>query len=105
MHPQFGTELIAELDHFTELKTGVDMHQGKRNLSWIKRLLGETEHDRRVFADGIEHGRSRRFGHDLSHDMDALRFQNIKLRYVFHCHDELAGICLSYSEDSQVYIQ
>ena len=80
---------IAELDHFVELPTRIDVHQRERNLAWIERLLSQTEHHARILSDGIQHDGILKFRGDFTDDVNAFSFKLLQMceRVVFHGYD------------------
>lgn len=56
------------------------MEQRKWGRDGIEGFLCQPQHDRGVFANGIEHYRSRELSHHLTQDLDALRFQLFEMR-------------------------
>ena len=66
---------FAKLVHVAKFPQGVNMHQGKRWLGWVKRLECQMHHDRRVFPDRIQHDRVAKFGYHLAYDMNGLSFK------------------------------
>ena len=79
-------ELFAEGDHLAELPGRVDVHQRKRRLGRIERLLGKPHHDRRVLADRVEHDRVFELGGHLADDVDALGFELFEVGQVVRRH-------------------
>ena len=77
--PDLGAEPVAKLYHFAELVGGVHVQQRERDGSRIERLLRQTHHYRRIFADGIEHHRPLEFGCNFAQNMDALGFQGAQM--------------------------
>lgn len=84
MHDESETKVccnsVAEFDHLSEFVGRIDVQEWERGLDWKKRLLRQPEHHRRVFTDRIKHNRAREFGHHLTQDVDAFRFQCFKMR-------------------------
>ena len=68
-------EGIAESDHLLEFPGGVDVHQWEGRLTWSECFEGQVQHDRGVFAYGIEHDRVVEFGGYFTDDVNAFRFQ------------------------------
>jgi hypothetical protein len=71
---------VPELDHFPELIGCIDVQQGKRNRSGMKRLLGQPDHHRGVLADGVQHHRTLEFGGDFPYDVNTFGFQLTEMR-------------------------
>src|SRR5204863_9343548 len=71
----FGDVVVAQLVHFAKLPGRIDVHQWKRRLRGVKRLLRQPDHDRRVLADRIEHYWIFEFGDHLAQDVDTLSFE------------------------------
>jgi hypothetical protein len=67
--------IIAEFDHLREFPFGIYMHKRKRYFDGIERFLGQSNHYRGVFSDGIEHHRIFEFGSYLADDVDGFGFQ------------------------------
>ena len=76
---EFGGIGVAELDHFFELVTGVDVEEGEGNGSGVEGFLGQAEHHGRVFADGIEHHRALKLAGDFAEDVDAFRLKSFEI--------------------------
>ena len=70
-------EIIAELDHFAELVSGIDVQQRERNLAREKCLLRQPHHHRRIFTDRIKHHRILEFGGHFANNLDALGFEQV----------------------------
>ncbi len=83
MHQQLEAEpfhrLVAEGDHLAELPRRIDMEQREWRPRRIERLHRQVQHDGAVLADRIEHHRIVAFGDDLAHDVNAFRFQAVKV--------------------------
>jgi hypothetical protein len=78
-HPQPGGLEIAKLDHFPELIGGIDVQQRERDGSGMKRLLGQSQHHGRIFANRVQHHRSLKFARDLPKYMNTFGFQSLKM--------------------------
>src|SRR6185312_5241802 len=87
LHAQFAAGPIAKLAHFPEFISSIDMHERKGNRSWIKCFLGQTKHDRRVFADGIQESRAGKLCRRFTKNIDALGFKSIKMGQIIVAHD------------------
>ena len=83
MHDQRGadlrTEPVPELDHLAKLVCGIDVQQRERNSARVERLLGQPHHDRRILADGVQHYRALKLGHDLAQDVNAFGFEHAQV--------------------------
>ena len=73
---------VPELVHGLELPAGVHMHERKWRRARVEGFFREAQHHRRVLADGIQHDRVFRLGHDLTNDVDALRLQAVQMSQV-----------------------
>jgi len=82
---------FPERDHLAELPSGIDMHQRKRGLGRIEGFHGQLDHDRRIFADRIEHDRVLKLSRDLADDVDALRLKLLQVGQAVARHNHLAG--------------
>ena len=51
--PDFARRPVAELDHFREFPTRINMHEREGDRSGKKSFLRKPKHHGRVFADGI----------------------------------------------------
>ena len=78
--PISAHEIVAELDHFTELVGGIDVQQRERDLAGVEGLLGQPDHHGRILADGIQHHRAGKFRNHLAQNVDALGFQGAEMR-------------------------
>ena len=74
IHTGICRDGITELVHILKLPTGVYVHQWERRFTGIEGLLGQTQHDRRIFANGIKHDRVFGLSHDFSDDVNAFSF-------------------------------
>ena len=83
MDDEVGADLlgvgVAEGDHLGELVAGVDVEEGKRDLAGVEGLLGEAEHDGRVFADRVEHDGVGKFSDGLAEDGDGFGFEGLEV--------------------------
>ncbi len=79
LEPQFSDAIIPEFDHLLKLPRGVHVQQRKRRLGRIKSLHSQVQHDRRIFADGVQHDRIFALRHHLPHDVDTLGFQPLEM--------------------------
>ena len=55
------------------------MEQRERNRSGVEGLLRQTQQDRRVLADRIEHHRALEFGDHFAKDVDALGLEGAQV--------------------------
>jgi hypothetical protein len=76
-------EPIPVFDHRRDLVAGVDVDERKGDVT-KKRLPGQPEHDRRVFADTPEHGKARKAAERFPEDVDRLVFER---RQMVAVHD------------------
>src|SRR3954453_16332876 len=77
---EFRDAAVAELDHLGEVVTGVDVHDGKRELRGTERLLREPQQHDRVLAAREEKHRTLSLRGDLPHDVDRLRLELVEMR-------------------------
>ena len=82
----FADQLLAERDHLLELPGCVDVHQREGRLGRIKCLLGQPDHDGRVFADRVEHDRVVELGRNFADDVDALGFELLEVGQIVGSH-------------------
>jgi len=75
----FARVAVAKLDHFRKFVARVDVQQRKRNFPRIEGLLRQAQHHRRIFSDGIQHHRARKFRRRLAKNLDALRLQSFQV--------------------------
>ncbi len=84
--PQPLRRFIPETDHFPELPGRIDMQQRKGWFAGIERLQGQMQHDRRVFADGVQHHRFFKLGGHLADNVDTLGFELLEMRQFSQIH-------------------
>src|SRR5262249_20473748 len=99
-------EAVAKFDHLPEFVSGIDMQQRKRQLTWIKRLLGQPDHHRGVFPDRVQHHRFPKLGCHFTENMNTLRLQHPKMcqRHLLHVlsigYQQLAYMSIGYVDFS-----
>ena len=70
---------VAKGVHLPKLPARVHVQQRKRQLGRVKRLERQVQHHGAVFANRVQHDRVVAAGHHLAHDVDAFRFQALKV--------------------------
>lgn len=76
----FFHRFIAEANHFLKLPSRIDVEERERWFFRIKSLQGQMEHDRAVFADGIEHDGLFTLCRHFADDVNRFGFQVVKMR-------------------------
>lgn len=83
VHQQFSIGLFdhpsAEFIHRLKLPGRVNVQQWEWKFGWEKRLAGKVQHNRRVFADGVQHHWVLALGDSLAHDVNALGFEALQM--------------------------
>ena len=84
IHDEVEAELvpdigIAEGDHLPEFPGCVNMHQGEGRLPRRERFPRQMQHDRRIFADGVQHDRMIELSRHLTNDMYALCLKTLEM--------------------------
>ena len=78
--PRAGGHLVAEVEHFAELEAGVDVQEREGNGPGEEGFLGKAQHDRGVFADGVEHDGALELACNLAQNVDAFGFEQLQMR-------------------------
>ena len=93
IQPETRRRFVAERDHVAELPRGVDVKKREWRPGREERLERQVQHHRAVLADRVEHDGPLALGDDLAHDVDALRFEPLKMCELGVCgHRHQRGI-------------
>jgi hypothetical protein len=75
---------FAQLVHGAEFPSRIDMQQREWRRCWIKRLLCQPQHNRRILAHRIQHDGPVGLPHHFSKDMDAFGFEPVEVSEAGH---------------------